>query len=251
MKRPKGYIKRPEEIQKIQKAGAILSAFHSHIAAWMKPGVSTMEINEEAERFLEKYGAKPATKGYQGFPYATCISINDEAAHGFPREAPLQSGDIVKLDIVCSFQGWLADSARTYLIGEATPEAKKLVRTAKECLELGLRRAIAGNRIGDVMYPLQKHVEQAGYSIVQELRGHGIGRAIHEQPLFTHTGRPGTGFLLQEGMVLTIEPIVNEGGPDVYLEADGWTLRTWDGSLSAQFEHTIVITKKEPIIVTR
>jgi methionyl aminopeptidase len=250
VKKPKGYIKTAEEIRYIQKAGAVLAECHAQIARMMKPGITTLQVNDFAEQFIERKGAKQVTKGYKGFPYATCASVNDVVVHGFPSSEPLRSGDIVTIDIVCSYRGWMADSARTYMIGEVSPQARKLVRVTKECLELGLSKAKAGNRIGDVMYPIQQHAEKAGFSVVRELTGHGIGRKLHEAPIFPHIGKPGQGFLLKEGMVLTIEPMINQGGPSIYLEEDGWTIRTWDGSLSAQFEHTIVITKQGPMILT-
>ncbi|MCS7460029.1 type I methionyl aminopeptidase [Paenibacillus doosanensis] len=243
-------LKTPEEIAYIRKAGRILARCHQQIAQMIRPGMTTLEINDFAEQFLVQNGAKQVTKGYKGFPYATCASINDVIAHGFPNSTPLRGGDIVKIDIVCSVDGWIADSARTYAVGKLSPDAEKLVRVTKECLDLAIPKAVAGARIGDVMHVVQKHAEGAGFSVVRDLVGHGVGRSLHEEPTFPHVGTPGKGFKLKEGMVITIEPMINAGGYEMFVEMDGWTARTWDGSLSAQFEHTVAITKEGPVILT-
>lgn len=243
-------LKKPEEIAMMRKAGEILAKCHKEIAAMVKPGITTLQINDFAERFINQHGAEQVTKGYKGFPAATCASVNDVIAHGFPDHRPLEEGDIVKMDIVCRYQGWHADSCRTYAVGNIAPETERLVRITEECLMRSIPKAIAGNRIGDVMHVIQQHAEGAGFSVVRDLVGHGIGRAMHEEPTFVHTGKPGKGFILKEGMVFTIEPMINAGKFDMFIDFDGWTARTYDGSLSAQFEHTIAITGDGPIILT-
>lgn len=244
-------LKTPEQIEHIRKAGRILAQCHEEIEKRIRPGVTTLQINDFAERFLLENRAETVTKGYRGFPFATCASINDVIAHGFPNEEPLLNGDIVKMDIVCKYEGWVADSCRTYAVGTISEEAQRLIRVAKECLDLGIAKAIAGNRIGDVMHVVQKHAEGAGFSVVRDLEGHGIGRSMHEEPSFPHVGKPGKGFLLREGMVFTIEPMINAGKFEMFIDFDGWTARTMDGSLSAQFEHTVAITKNGPDVLTR
>ncbi|MFB0847518.1 type I methionyl aminopeptidase [Paenibacillus oleatilyticus] len=244
------HLKTPQEIALMAKAGAVLAKCHQEIAKMVRPGLTTLEINDFAERFINEHGAKQVTKGYKGYPFATCASVNDVIAHGFPSEEPLQEGDILKMDIVCSYDGWMADSCRTYAVGKLSEEAERLVRVTKECLDLSIPKAIVGNRIGDVMHVVQQHAQQAGFSIVRDLVGHGIGREMHEEPSFAHVGKPGRGFLLEEGMVITIEPMINAGKHEMFIDFDGWTARTYDGSLSAQFEHTVAITRDGPLILT-
>ena len=244
-------LKTPDQIEQIRKAGYILARCHEEIERRIRPGVTTLEINDFAERFLKEHGAETVTKGYRGFPFATCASVNDVIAHGFPNQEPLMNSDIVKMDIVCKYDGWVADSCRTYAVGLISEEAQRLIRVAQECLDLGISKAIVGSRIGDVMHVVQKHAEKAGFSVVRDLEGHGIGRSMHEEPSFAHVGKPGKGFLLKEGMVITIEPMINAGKFEMFIDFDGWTARTMDGSLSAQFEHTVAITKSGPLVLTR
>ncbi|CAM4036140.1 type I methionyl aminopeptidase [Cohnella lubricantis] len=243
-------LKSPSEIEQMKPAGAIVAACHREIAKMIRPGVSTWDIEELVEDILRKAGAKAYTKGYKGYKYATCASVNDVIAHGFPNKNPLKEGDLVKIDIVSQLDGWIGDSAWTYGVGQLSPEAEKLMRVTKECLDIGIANAVVGNRIGDAMYPLQKHAEANGFSMVRELAAHGVGRELHEDPSFIHVGTPGKGFRLKEGMVLTIEPMVNAGTWRMKIDADGWTARTMDGKLSAQFEHTVAITKDGPVILT-
>ncbi|MDO3680990.1 type I methionyl aminopeptidase [Paenibacillus ehimensis] len=244
------HLKSPQEIALMAKAGAVLAQCHQEIAKMVRPGLTTLEINDFAERFISEHGAKQVTKGYKGYPFATCASVNDVIAHGFPSQEPLQDGDILKMDIVCSYDGWMADSCRTYAVGKISEEAERLIRVTKECLDLSIPKAIVGNRIGDVMHVVQQHAQQAGFSVVRDLVGHGIGREMHEEPSFAHVGKPGRGFLLQEGMVITIEPMINAGKHEMFIDFDGWTARTYDGSLSAQFEHTVAITRNGPLVLT-
>ncbi|WP_141336652.1 type I methionyl aminopeptidase [Paenibacillus sp. tmac-D7] len=243
-------LKTKEEMLKMRKAGAILSACHKEIAKMIRPGITTLAINDFAEKFITDHGAEQVTKGFKGYPFATCASVNDVIAHGFPNTEPLQEGDIVKMDIVCRYDGWCADTCQTYAVGNLSPQAARLVQVARECLELAIPQAVVGNRIGDVVHVIQQHAERAGYSIVRDLVAHGIGRSMHEEPSFPHAGKPGRGFRLQEGMVFTIEPMVNAGKLEMFIDFDGWTARTVDGSLSAQFEHTIAVTKDGPWVLT-
>ncbi|MCZ8523385.1 MULTISPECIES: type I methionyl aminopeptidase [Paenibacillus] len=245
------HLKTPEEIAKMREAGQILAACHREIAKMVRPGITTMEINDFAESFIVSHGASQVTKGFKGFPAATCASVNDVIAHGFPSKEPLANGDIVKIDIVCCYNGWMADTCETYAVGTISPETEKLVRVTRECLNLGISKALVGNRIGDVVNAIQKHAEGNGFSVVRDLVAHGIGRDMHEEPSFPHAGKPGRGFRLEEGMVFTIEPMVNAGKHEMFIDFDGWTARTMDGSLSAQFEHTIAITKDGPLVLTQ
>lgn len=243
-------LKSKAEIEQMRKAGRIVAAFHQAIAGMIRPGVSTLDIELFAVRFLKENNARAYTVGYNGYPYATCASVNDVIAHGFPSPKPLKEGDIVTIDIVAEADGWIGDSAWSYAVGEVSKEARNLMRVTKECLYLGIEKAVVGNRIGDVMHAVQSHAERNGYSVVRDLLGHGVGREMHEEPNYPHVGKPGKGFRLKEGMVMTIEPMINAGKAFMTVDADGWTARTADGSLSAQYEHTIAITADGPIILT-
>jgi len=243
-------LKSRADIEEMRKAGRIVAAFHQAIADMIRPGVTTLDIELFAVRFLKENGAKAYTMGYNGYPFATCASVNDVIAHGFPSRKPLKEGDIVTIDIVAEADGWIGDSAWSYAVGEVSNEARKLMQITRECLYLGIEQAVVGNRIGDVMHAVQTHAEHNGFSVVRDLLGHGVGREMHEEPNYPHIGKPGKGFRLKEGMVLTIEPMLNAGTPLMTIDADGWTARTADGSLSAQYEHTIAITADGPIILT-
>lgn len=243
-------LKSRADIEEMRKAGRIVAAFHQAIADMIRPGVTTLDIESFAVRFLKENGAKAYTMGYNGYPFATCASVNDVIAHGFPSRKPLKKGDIVTIDIVAEADGWIGDSAWSYAVGEVSDEARKLMQITKECLYLGIEQAVVGNRIGDVMHAVQTHAEHNGFSVVRDLLGHGVGREMHEEPNYPHIGKPGKGFRLKEGMVLTIEPMLNAGTPLMTIDADGWTARTADGSLSAQYEHTIAVTADGPIILT-
>ncbi|MDX9916450.1 MAG: type I methionyl aminopeptidase [Gudongella sp.] len=243
-------IKTMDEIEKMKKAGEILADVHKEIAKMIKPGISTMEIDQFVERYLAERGAFPEQKGYQGYPYATCASINDEICHGFPREDLLKEGDILAIDMVVNYDGWLADSAWSYAVGEVSEEAKMLLETTKKSMYLGIEQAVVGNRLGDIGHAIQSYVESKGYSVVKDFVGHGIGRKMHEDPQVPHYGKPGRGVRLVEGMVITIEPMINAGRYEMKLDGNKWTARTVDGSLSAQYEHTIAITSDGPLILT-
>lgn len=243
-------IKTEQEIEMMKKAGELLANVHKEIAKIIRPGISTYEIDQFVEQYLEDHGAIAEQKGYHGYPYATCASINDEICHGFPRKEPLKDGDIVTIDMVVNLDGWLADSAWSYGVGNISDEAQSLLDVTKKALYLGIEKAVIGNRIGDISYAIQSYVESKGYSVVRDFVGHGIGRNMHEDPQVPHFGRPGRGPRLMEGMVLTIEPMINAGTYSCTMDDNGWTARTIDGKLSAQYEHTLAITKDGPIILT-
>ena len=236
-------LKTEEQIQRMREAGMILAALHKEIAKIIKPGISTMEIDRFVEEYLEARGAYPEQKGYQGYEYATCASINDEICHGFPRHEKLKEGDVVTIDMVVNVDGWLADSAWTYPVGNISEDAQRLLDVTKKSLYLGIEQAVIGNRLGDIGHAIQSYVESNGFSVVRDFVGHGIGQDMHEDPQVLHYGTPGRGQRLVEGMVMTIEPMINMGGYQMKLDDNGWTARTVDGSLSAQYEHTIAITR--------
>jgi methionyl aminopeptidase len=243
-------LKSKREIDLMKKAGEIVASCHKEIAKMIKPGTSTLEIDAFVENFIHEKGATAEQKGYKGYEYATCASINDEICHGFPRKSPLKSGDIVTIDMVINYKGWLADSAWTYAVGEIDEEALKLIDITKKSLYKGIEQAVVGNRIGDISHAIQSFAEEKGYSVVRDFIGHGIGQIIHEEPAVPHFGQEGTGIRLKEGMVITIEPMINIGKYQSKMDENGWTARTIDGSLSAQYEHTIAITKEGPVILT-
>ncbi|MDN4523752.1 type I methionyl aminopeptidase [Fictibacillus fluitans] len=242
--------KSKREIEKMNEAGTLLAECHKEIKKIIKPGISTLEIDTFVERFLKKNSASPEQKGYQGYPFATCASVNDVICHGFPNKKKLKSGDIVTIDMVVNLNGWLADSAWSYTVGDVSEKASHLLEVTEKSLYLGIEQAVIGNRIGDISHAIQQYAESEGLSVVREFIGHGIGRSMHEDPQVPHAGPKGTGPLLKEGMVLTIEPMLNTGKRYVKIDEDGWTARTFDGSLSTQYEHTLAITKDGPLILT-
>lgn len=244
-------LKSEREIQMMAETGKLLAACHKRLARLIRPGITTMEIDRYVDAFLKKNGAKSEQYGYKGYQYATCASINDEICHGFPRKSPLRKGDIVTIDMVVNLKGALADSAWTYAVGDISEAARNLMEVSERSMHLGIEQAVPGNRLGDIGHAIQTYVEGKGYSIVRDFTGHGIGRSIHEEPQVLHFGSPGRGVRLREGMVITIEPMVNEGTWHSKMDENGWTARTTDGKLSAQYEHTIAITKDGPVILTK
>ncbi|WP_227938214.1 type I methionyl aminopeptidase [Alkalihalobacillus deserti] len=244
-------LKSEREIKLMQQAGVILASCHKEIAKLIKPGITTLEIDTFVEGFLQENGATPEQKGYKGYEYATCASVNDEICHGFPRNQSLKDGDIVTIDMVVNYKGGLADSAWTYPVGDISSSAKKLLEVTEKSLYKGIEQALIGNRLGDIGHAIQTYVEPEGFSVVRDFTGHGIGPTLHEEPQILHFGAPGRGLRLKEGMVITIEPMINQGAWGSKLDANGWTARTVDGKLSAQYEHTLVITKNGPVILTQ
>ncbi|MBL7575599.1 methionyl aminopeptidase [Peptoniphilus asaccharolyticus DSM 20463] len=243
-------IKTKDEIKKMQVAGKLLAEVHHNLREQIKPGVKTIELDRFVEKFLKDRGAYPEQKGYQGYPYSICASVNDEICHGFPGEYVLKDGDIITVDMVVNVDGWLADSAWSYTVGNVSDEAQKLLDVTRECMYKGIEKAVIGNRLGDIGHAIQTYAEENGYSVVREFVGHGIGRDMHEDPQVLHYGKPGRGTRIQEGMVFTVEPMINMGRHELTLDDNGWTARTLDHSLSAQYEHQIAITEDGPIIIT-
>src|SRR5690625_12679 len=242
--------KSKREIAQMHEAGKLLVKVHKEIAKMIKPGITTMEIDSFVEEYLKEHGATPEQKGFQDYPYATCASINDEICHGFPRKEPLQDGDIVTIDMVVNLNGGLADSAWSYEVGNVDEKGKRLLEVTKKSLYLGIEQAQVGNRIGDIGHAIQTYAEGEGFSVVREFTGHGIGPSIHEPPHIPHFGEPNKGVRLKEGMVITIEPMINEGSWQSQMDSNNWTARTVDKGRSAQFEHTLAITKNGPLILT-
>ena len=243
-------LKSRAEIEKMHRSGRLLASCHRELARLIKPGITPLEIDRFVEEYLRSHGAKPEQKGYMGYPYATRCSKNDVVCHGMPDETPLREGDIVTIDMVVNIDGWLADSAWTYPVGTISSEARRLLEATRESLYRGIAQAKAGNRVGDISHAIQSYAEGQGYSVVRQFVGHGIGRRMHEDPQIPHFGKPNQGVLLKPGMVITIEPMLNTGDYRVKIDDDGWTARTVDGSLSAQYEHTVAITEEGPLILT-
>ncbi len=243
-------LKSKREIEMMKKAGELLAATHKEIAKRIEPGVTTWDIEVFVNEFLEKHGATAEQKGYKGYKYATCASINDEICHGFPRKQPLKEGEIVTIDMVVNLNGGLADSAWSYAVGNIDQTTQRLLDVTKEALYRGIEQAKVGNRIGDIGHAIQSYAEGEGFSVVRDFIGHGIGPTIHEKPEVPHFGLPGKGLRIKEGMVFTIEPMINVGSFHSKMDGNGWTARTVDGSLSAQYEHTLAITKDGPLILT-
>ncbi|MBV9007177.1 MAG: type I methionyl aminopeptidase [Solirubrobacterales bacterium] len=242
--------KSPQEIDRMAAAGTILVKTMNLLAGKVRPGVTTRELDEAAEKFIRSQGAEPAFKGYRGFPGSICTSPNSMIVHGIPGPYKLGRGDILSVDIGVIRDGWVADAARTFSVGPITPIASKLLRTTEESLYLAVEQCRVGNRLGDVSHAIQEHVEDAGLSIVRALVGHGIGRSMHEEPQIPNYGDPNTGIPLEEGMVLAVEPMVTAGRHAIRVGEDHWSIYSQDGSLAAHFEFTIAVTANGPRILT-
>ena len=235
----------------MKKSGALLASIHEQLRDFIKPGVTGHEIDQFVQKEIEDNGGVAAQIGYQGYEYATCISINDEICHGFPTDRPLKNGDLVKVDFVIELEGAYSDSCWAYVAGEASKEVNDLMEITREALYKGIEAAQVNNRIGDIGAAIQNYVEPKGYSVVREFVGHGIGPTMHEEPSVPHYGEAGKGTRLKEGMTITIEPMINTGTWKSKMEDNGWTACTKDGGLSCQYEHTIAITKDGPEILTQ
>jgi methionyl aminopeptidase len=244
-------LKSRPEIEKMRKSNAIVAAILEELRKKIRPGVKTIELDRLSEELALKKGARPAFKGYRGYPYSLCTSVNSEVVHGMPSERELKEGDIVSLDFGILNDGYYGDAAVTVPVGEITPGARKLLKITEEALYRGIAEVKAGNRIGDISAAIQGHVEAAGYSVVRDLVGHGIGKSLHEDPQVPNYGSSGRGIELKPGMVFAIEPMVNEGAYRVEILRDGWTVVTADGKLSAHFEHSVAITENGPVILSR
>ncbi len=242
--------KTPEQVEAMAAAGDIQARCLRMLRSKCRPGVTTAELDEAAERFIRSQDAAPSFKGYRGFPGSICASPNDMVVHGIPGPDELNRGDILSIDVGVTFGGWVADAAITVPIGEAPPEAEPLIGTTREALFAATEQARAGNRLGDISHAVQARVEADGLSVIRTLVGHGVGRDMHEDPQIPNFGDPGKGPLLEEGMVLAIEPMVNAGGPDVRMGNDGWAVYSEDGSLAAHFEFTVAITADGPRVLT-
>lgn len=244
--------KRPDEIVLLAESGRLLADVFGHLDRLSLIGMSTMQVNDLVDGLIvNELDARPATKGQYGYAYALNASRNNVVCHGVPsRTDILRIGDIVNFDITLEKNGYIADSSKTYLIGEVAPPAKRLVQVAYEAMWKGIQAVRPGARLGDVGHAIERHVRRNGYSVVREFCGHGIGREMHEDPQVLHWGKPQTDLMLREGMVFTIEPMINQGRPAVRTEADGWTVVTRDGQLSAQFEHTVAVTRNGVRVLT-
>lgn len=244
-------LKSDRELSLMRKAGGIVGQILAEMAELVKPGISTFDIDEFAERRIKDLGALPAFKGYHGFPACVCLSVNEEVVHGIPsKKRVLKDGDIIGIDFGVIYEGWFGDSARTVAVGKIRPEAQKLMDVTRNAMNLGIAECRDGNRVFDIGHAIQGHVEANGFSVVREFVGHGIGKALHEEPQVPNFGPKGKGLLLKAGMVLAIEPMVNAGSHEVKVLNDGWTAVTRDKSLSAHFEHTVAITPDGPQILT-
>lgn len=234
----------------MKESGALLASIHEQLRDFIKPGITGHAIDQFVEKIIVDKGAIAAQIGYEGYEYATCVSINDEICHGFPTDQVLKENDLVKVDMVIDLDGAFSDSCWAYVVGEGTEEVKDLMDVTLEALYKGIEAAQIGNRIGDIGAAIQNFVEPKGYSVVREFVGHGIGPTMHEAPSVPHYGIAGKGTRLKEGMTLTIEPMINTGTWKSKMDDNGWTARTEDGGLSCQYEHTIAITKEGPEILT-
>lgn len=243
-------LKSPDEVKKMGESNAIVAEVLSGLKEMVSTGITTLELNEYAEGVTRKRGARPAFKGYGGFPFALCASVNSEVVHGFPSGRPLQEGDIVSLDYGVCYNGWFGDSAITVPVGRISALGSRLMKVTEESLYRGIEEAREGNRLGDISVAVQQCVEHAGFSVVRDYVGHGIGQKLHEDPPVPNFGMSGRGIKLKAGMVIAIEPMVNEGSYKVRTKPDGWTVVTEDNSLSAHFEHTIAITNDGPEILS-
>ena len=245
-------LKTTRELGLMKEACVIAAGALKAAGEAVEPGVTTEEINRIAHNFITKSGAIPTFKGYQGYPAAACISINDEVIHGIPsKKRIIKAGDIVSIDVGATFNGYVGDNAATFAAGDISPEAQRLCDTTRESLYEGIKAAVAGGRIGDIGSTIQRYCEERGFSVVREFTGHGVGKQMHEDPSVPNFGTPGRGVRLLPGMTIAIEPMINMGGAGIRQLPDGWTIKTRDGSLSAHFEHTIAITSNGPVILTK
>jgi methionyl aminopeptidase len=242
--------KSPAEIETMAKAGRLVADTLALVGEHVLPGVTTTELDELADEFIRSHGGTSSFKGYRGYPASICTSPNEMVVHGIPDGRLLADGDILSVDVGVSLGGFVADSAYTFPVGEISAEAERLLEACQAALAAGISQCKSGNRLSDVSHAIQAATEEAGFSVVRSLVGHGIGRAMHEDPQIPNYGAPGRGPELASGMTFAIEPMINAGGPDIYLHDDDWSISTVDGALSAHFEHTVAITDEEPRILT-
>lgn len=243
-------IKSDEEIELLRQSNVLVSKVLGEIKKMINPGVSTLELDKWAEEYIRDNGAKPAFKGYRGYPNTLCTSINEEVVHGIPSNYRLKEGDIISVDCGVVLNGYIGDSAYTFAVGEVKSEISNLLKATKECLFKGIENAIVGKRVGDISYAIQSYVEDKGYSVVREMVGHGIGKNLHEGPEVPNFGRKGSGSKLTKGMVICIEPMINMGKKNIVYGNDGWTVKTVDGKPSAHFELAVAIGEKKADILS-
>jgi methionyl aminopeptidase len=242
--------KSTREIEKIAAAGALVAETIAHVGSLLAPGITTDELDRAAGAFIRERGGIPTSEGYKGYPKAICISPNDVVVHGIPDDFVVHDGDVVTIDVGATLDGYIADSAYTFGVGEIDAETQRLLDVAQDALAAGIAEAVVGNRVGDVSHAIQELVESAGFSVIRSLVGHGVGRYYHEDPHIPNFGEPGRGPRLSEGMTIAIEPMITAGSSEVNVMEDGWTIRTVDGSMSAHFEHTVAILADGPRILT-
>jgi len=244
------YYKTQEEIELIRESSLLVSKTLAEVARHIRSGITTLELDKMAEAFIRENDGVPAFLNYNGFPNSLCISVNSQVVHGIPNETVLKDGDICSVDCGVLKNGFYGDSAYTFTIGEVSSETIRLLEVTKECLNKGIEKAVAGNRLGDVSEAIQTHAEKNGYSVVRELVGHGIGKSLHEKPEVPNYGKRGSGIMLKDGLVIAIEPMINLGGRAVVHERDGWTVRTADNKPSAHFEHTVAVGKNKADVLS-
>lgn len=242
--------KSAKDLDKMRAVGELIAEVRESLRAMVAPGISTMELNDAADKMIRDAGAIPTFIGYHGFPYAICASVNDEIVHGFSKKDPLKEGDIVSLDMAATYHGFVGDTAMTVPVGEITEELKKLISVTEECLELGIQACCVNNRVGDIGWAVQQHGEKFGYGIVRDYTGHGIGRQMHESPQIPNYGRQGTKERIRAGYCFAIEPMLNLGTAETRTLSDKWTVVTLDGKPSAHAEHTLAVTADGPEILT-
>ena len=243
-------LKTKREIEIMRKAGRLVALAHELVRENVKPGVTTKELDQLVEEFLKSQNAIPTFKGYNGFPFSICASVNEEVVHGFPSDRKLIEGDIVSIDIGATFEGYIGDSAKTFFVGEVNDEKRRLVEATRQSFYEGIKFAKTDYRLSDISHAIQQYAESKGFSVVRDFVGHGVGKNMHESPQIPNFGRPGKGPRLQEGMVLAIEPMINAGVYNVKILDNDWTVVTVDGKPSAHYEHTVAITDGEPMLLT-
>ncbi|MGI8918410.1 MAG: type I methionyl aminopeptidase [Pyrinomonadaceae bacterium] len=243
--------KSKKEIEKMRAAGQLVGSVLQHLTTLVEPGITTLEIDQAAEKMIRDAGALPTFKGYHGFPFSICASVNEQVVHGFPSNYELKEGDIFSIDCGVTLQGFVGDTATTVPVGEVSPECKRLIKITEECLERAIEQCRPGKHLGDIGWAVQELAEASGYSVVRDYVGHGIGRQMHEDPQIPNYGKPGQGTKIKAGYVFAVEPMINLGGLHTKVLADGWTVVTMDGQPSAHTEQTIAITEEGPEVLTR
>tara|TARA_B100001113_G_C21069349_1_gene604841 strand:- start:146 stop:889 length:744 start_codon:yes stop_codon:yes gene_type:complete len=245
------HLKNKNEIEKLYRAGQIVKETLFTVEEYVKPGISTLELDRIAEEFILSKNAIPGFKGLYGYPSTLCISVDDEVVHGLPSKRLLENGQLVSIDVGSIYDGFYGDHAKTFIVGQTTKEKQSLLKVTRECLEIGINQAAVGNRIGDIGCSIQKHAESFGFGVVKELVGHGIGSKLHEDPQVPNFGFSNTGPRIEPGLCLAIEPMINLGSEEVFTKDDGWTVCTKDGKVSAHFEHSIAVCEDEIRVLTK